>query len=55
MSDLGQQEQSHRFAQERARLRQRMGEVAAAVAETEEQVASTLEDVAEQRITSRQR
>jgi hypothetical protein len=51
MSGRGQEqeERSRRFEQERVVLRQRMAEVAATVADTEEQVASTLEDVAEHR------
>ena len=52
MSGLGHEERSHRFEQERVTLRRRMAEVAATVAETEEQGANTLEDVAEHRSPS---
>jgi len=49
MSGLDHEERSHRFEQELVALRRRMAEVAATVADTEEQVAITLDDVAEHR------
>ncbi len=49
MSDSGHEEQARHLEEERARLRRRMGEVAASIADTEEQVAGTLEAIAERR------
>jgi hypothetical protein len=49
MSDSGNEGQAHRLEQERIRLQRRMAELAASIADTEEQVAGTFEVIAERR------